>query len=126
MRALCLSLSLLVLPLPSAFANAALDPEGNAALRKCSRQAFCDAAEVFGGGKNKTIGDCLTVPLDDSVRKILTEAEYSLQMLWSRCAALKRCDWGMSYEDGIFALLPHAPGFQGTDVAGLFAKRLRL
>ena len=105
LRALCLAMSILVLPLEFAFADAGSDPGGNAALKYW--QAFATLPK-FSEAENKTIGDCLTAPLDDSVRKILTEAEYSLQMM-HRGSALKNCDWGMRFdEDGVYALLPHA------------------
>jgi len=104
LRALSLAMTILVLPLQSALADASPDPGGNAALKYW--QAFATLPK-FTQAENQKIGECLTTPLDEPARKLLTNAEYSLQML-HRGAVLRGCDWGMSYKDGIFTRLPHA------------------
>ena len=57
--------------------------------------------------ENKKLAEVLTTPLDDLARKILTDAEYSLQMMHYG-AAQPRCDWGMGYQEGVFTRLPQA------------------
>jgi len=49
----------------------------------------------------------MTTPLDDLARKIVTDAQYSLQMMHYG-AAHRRCDWGMRHDEGIFTRLPQA------------------
>ena len=49
-------------------------------------QAFATLPK-FTDAESKIIGDCLTAPLDDAARKILTSSEYSLTML-HRAAAI--------------------------------------
>ena len=105
LRALCLITTVLLIPWGAVFAEQNPDSKGNAALKYW--QAFATLPK-FTDAENKIIGDCLTAPLDDAARKILTSSEYSLTML-HRAAAIPRCDWSMSYEDGVFALLPHCP-----------------
>src|SRR5208337_2047488 len=121
LRALILAMTIFVLPLGSAFADAGSDPGGNAALKYW--QAFATIAK-FTDAENKKISECLTTPLDDDTRKMLANAEYSLQML-HRGAALQRSDWGMSYEDGVYALLPHAAAARVLTSLACLRGRLR-
>src|SRR5438105_2378910 len=106
MRALTLAMTILVLPVGSAFAKAESDADGNAAPKYW--QAFATLPK-FTDAENKKISECVTTPLDEVTRKMLINAEYSLQML-HQGASLRRCDWGMSYEQGIYARFPHADG----------------
>jgi len=121
LRALSLVMTIFVLPLGSALADAGADSGGNAALKYW--QAFATLPK-FTDAENKKIGECLTTPLDDHTRKMLTNAEYSLQML-HRGAALRHCDWGVSYEDGVYALLPHAPAARVLTSLACLRARLR-
>jgi len=122
LRAFSLAMTFLVLPLGSAFADAGPDPGGNAALKYW--QAFATLPK-FTDAENKKISECLTTPLDEDTQKILTNADYSLQML-HRGAALRHCDWGMSFsEDGIYALLPHAAAARVLSSLGCLRGRLR-
>ena len=105
LRVLCLTTAVLSISLGPLFAEQNPDSKGNAALKYW--QAFATLPK-FTDAENKIIGDCLTAPLDDAARKILTNSEYSLTML-HRAAAVPRCEWSMSYEDGVFALLPQCP-----------------
>ena len=105
LRVLCLTTTVLLIPWGAVFAEQNPDSKGNAALKYW--QAFATLPK-FTDAENKIIGDCLTAPLDDTTRKILTSSEYSLTML-HRAAAVPRCEWSMSYEDGVFALLPQCP-----------------
>ncbi len=122
LRALSLVMAILAFPMGSAIADAKTDPGGNAALKYW--QAFATLPK-FSDAENKKIGECLTTPLDDQTRKMLTNSDYSLQML-HRGAALRRCDWGMSYEeDGIYVLLPHAPAARVLTALACLRGRLR-
>jgi len=42
-----------------------------------------------------------------------------------RGAALRHCDWGISYEDGIYALLPRAPAARVLTCLACLRARLR-
>jgi hypothetical protein len=119
--ALISAMTIFVLPLGSALAGGGADPGGNAALKYW--QAFATLPK-FTEAENKKISECLTTPLDDQTRKLLTKAEYSLQML-HRGAALRRCDWGISYEDGIYALLPHGDAARVLNSLACLRGRLR-
>jgi len=121
LRALILAMTIFVLPLGSAFAEGGADPGGNAALKYW--QAFATLPK-FTDAENKKISECLTTPLDNETRKMLTKAEYSLQML-HRGAALRKSDWGISYEDGIYALLPHADAARVLNSLACLRGRLR-
>jgi hypothetical protein len=121
LRALILAMTILVLPLGSAVANAGPDSGGNAALQYW--QAFATLPR-FTDAENKKIRDPLTTPVDADLRKILTKAEYSLQML-HRGAAVRRCDWGISYQDGVYTLLPHADAARVLTSLACLRGRLR-
>ena len=122
LRALIVAMTILVLPLESAFAGDGPDPGGNASLKYW--QAFATLPK-FTDAENNKIRDCLTTPLDDQTRTLLTKADYSLQLL-RRGAALRRCDWGVSYnEDGIYALLPHADAARVLTSLACLRGRLR-
>lgn len=121
LRMSSLAMSIVVLPLLTAFANAAPDSGENAALKYW--QGFATLPK-FSEAENKIVGECVTTPLDDSVRKIVKDAEYSLEML-HRGSAIRRCDWGMTYEDGVFALLPHAPASRVLTSVACLRARLR-
>jgi hypothetical protein len=104
LRALCLAMAVLVLPLESSFADARTDSDENAALKYW--QAFATLPK-FADAENKKLAEVLTTPLDDLARKILTDAQYSLQMMHYG-AAQPRCDWGMCHQEGVFTRLPQA------------------
>jgi len=104
LRALCLGLAILLVPLNAALAVASVDSNENAALKYW--QAFATLPK-FTDAENKILAEALTTPLDESARKILNDADYSLQMLHFG-AALPKCDWGMSHEFGIFTRIPQA------------------
>ncbi len=104
LRALSLAMAILLLPCEPASAGVLDDPGGNAALTYW--QAFATLPR-FTQAENQKIGECLTTPLDESARNMLTQSEYALQML-HRAAAQQGCDWGISYQDGVFTRLPHA------------------
>ncbi len=104
LRALCLAMAVLVLPLESSFADARTDSDENAALKYW--QAFATLPK-FADAEKRKLAEVLTTPLDDLARKILTDAQYSLQMMHYG-AREPRCDWGMCHQEGIFTRLPQA------------------
>jgi hypothetical protein len=105
LRALSVAMTLLVLPLGTARADAPPGPGDNAALKYW--QAFAQLPKFTDAQEHKLREEYLTVPLDAHVREIVTKADYALRMM-HRGAALAHCDWGLGYEDGIELLLPHA------------------
>jgi hypothetical protein len=104
LRALSLALTILVLPVGPVFADVEPAPSGNAALKYW--QAFATLPK-FTDAETQKLGESLTTPLDDSARKILANAEYSLQMMHYG-SAQPNCDWGVGHEQGIFTRLPQA------------------
>jgi hypothetical protein len=103
-RTLTLAMTILVLPWQLTLASGQTDPGGNAALKYW--QAFATLPK-FTDAENKKLGEALSTPLDDAARKILANAEYSLQMM-HHGAAQSRCEWGMGHEEGIYTRLPQA------------------
>src|SRR4051794_28268569 len=104
LRTLTLLVAALALPWQPAAAQAQSEAGGNAALKYW--QAFA-TLPTFTDAENKKRGEPLTTPLDDAARKMLTNADYSLQMMHYG-AAQPRCDWGVGHEQGIFTRLPQA------------------
>jgi hypothetical protein len=104
LRALSLAVTILVLPLESALADAAADPGGNAALKYW--QAFATMPKLTDADQNR-LAEYSDKPLDAQARESVSQAEYALQMM-QRGAALRRCNWGISYEDGVFVRVPQA------------------
>jgi hypothetical protein len=104
LRALCPTLVLLLLPLGPALAAAPADLGANAALKYW--QAFATMPRFTDAEQNKLGAECLTMPLDAPTRKIVARARYALDMM-QHGAALPNCDWGIGYEEGIGAMLPH-------------------
>jgi hypothetical protein len=103
LRALCLAMTLFVLPLQSARSDAGPNLGANAALKYW--QAFA-ALPRFTQAEQQELGDCLNMPLDAHARDFVTRAAYALRML-HRGAALPQCDWGSGWEeDGVEILLP--------------------
>jgi len=105
LRALFLAMTILVLPVGSASADAPSNLGSNAALKLW--QAFAQLPKVTGPEEHKLNAESLTMPLDAQTREIVTKADYALRMM-HRAAALPHCDWGLDYEEGIDLLLPHA------------------
>jgi hypothetical protein len=104
LRALCLAPTLLVLTAANASAADRPDPGTNAALLYW--QAFAQLPKLTDTEGAKLGADCLTMPLDEHARGLVTKSAYALRMM-HRAAALQRCDWAVPWEDeGIEALLP--------------------
>ncbi len=120
LRALCLSMAVLALPLESSFADARTDSDPNAALRYW--QAFATLPKFDDAEKNK-LAEVMTTPLDDLARKILTDAEYSLKMMHYG-AAQPHCEWGTCHQEGVFTRLPQADA--ARVIASLVCLRARM
>jgi hypothetical protein len=121
-RALCLALTLLVLPPGAAQAGAPADLAANAALKYW--QAFATLPSFTKAEQTRLNAECLTMPLDAQAREFVTRGEYSLRML-HRGAALRRCAWGVSYEDGIYVRIPHAEATRALSALACLRARLR-
>jgi len=101
LRAACLAITLVAYPVE--FDSAIAGDRGeNAALKYW--QAFATMPKLSDAEQNR-LADYPAKPLDAHSREIVSQAEYALQMM-RRGAALRNCDWGISYEDGVFLLLP--------------------
>jgi hypothetical protein len=107
LRALCLTMTILALPLDSVLADEGPDLGANAALKYW--QAFATLPRVPPAEQKKLEAECLTLPLDAHVREIVARSEYALQMMHSG-AAQPGCEWGLGYDAGIGTLLPHLEG----------------
>ena len=101
LRAACLAITLVAYPVEFNSARA-VDRGENAALKYW--QAFATMPKLSDAEQNR-LADYPAKPLDAHSREIVSQAEYALQMM-RRGAALRNCDWGVSYEDGVFLLLP--------------------
>jgi len=122
LRALCLAMTILVLPLGAAFADAPSDLGANAALKYW--QAFAQLPKFTDAQEHKLNAEYLTMPLDARAREIVTRADYALRMM-HRAAALPHCDWGLGYEDGIELLLPHAQAARTLSTLACLRARIR-
>jgi hypothetical protein len=120
LRALGLAITILVLPLTLAAADAPADLGANAALKYW--QGFATLPKLTDAEQTR-LGDCLTMPLDAPTRETVAKARYALDMV-RRGADLPRCDWGIGYEEGVGTLLPYAPAARLT--ANLACLRARL
>jgi hypothetical protein len=121
-RALALVMTILVLPLGRAAADAPPDAGANAALKYW--QAFATLPTLSPSEQNKLNAECLSMPLDARARELLTRADYALRMM-GRAAALRRCDWGISWEDGIYVRLPQAQAARTLSALACLRARLR-
>ena len=69
--------------------------------------------------QEKIIGELQTVSMNDpAVDKLLSASQQSLMFL-HRGAQLKKCDWGLDYNDGVSMLMPHLS--KSRDLARLAA-----
>ncbi len=107
-RAMFLAMTILVLPLASAPADAPPDLGANAALKYW--QAFATLPRFTAAEQDKLMAECLTMPLDAQARAMVTRARYSLKMM-HRGAAVPRCDWAVGWADeGFGNQLPYLEG----------------
>lgn len=121
LRAMCLAMTILVLPLASAPADAPPDLGANAALKYW--QAFATLPQFTNAEGQKLNAEYLSMPLDAHAREMVTKAEYALQMM-HRGAELPRCEWGIGYEEGIYTRLPQGPA--ARELSSLASLRARL
>jgi hypothetical protein len=122
LRALCLAMTIFVLPLGHASADDAPDLGANAALKYW--QAFAQLPKITEAEQKKLVADCLTMPLDAHAREIVTQADYTLLMM-HRGAALPQCNWGVGSEEGIAALLPHVQAARVLTALACLRARIR-
>jgi hypothetical protein len=122
LRALFLAMTILLLPLEYASADAPSDLGSNAALKYW--QAFPQLPKLTHAEENKLSAECLTMPLDAHAREMVASAAYALRMMY-RGAALPRCEWAIDWKDeGIEALLPQLGA--GRVLSSLACLRARL
>jgi hypothetical protein len=121
-RALCLIVTVLGLAAGAAPADAPPDLGANAALKYW--QAFATLPKLGEADGQKLNAESLTMPLDAHARELVAKADYALEMM-HRGAALPRCDWGVSYEDGVYVRLPHADGARTLSALACLRARLR-
>ena len=122
LRAFSLAMTILVLPLGYASADAPPDLGANAALKYW--QAFAQLPKFTDAQEHKLNAEFLTMPLDAHAREIVAKADYALRMM-HRAAALPHCDWGLGYEDGIELLLPHAQAARTLSTLACLRARIR-
>jgi hypothetical protein len=120
-RVLALAMSILLLPLALASAEAPPELSANAALKYW--QGFA-SLPAFTDAEQKWLGECLTMPLDARAREAVGRARYALDMV-GRGAALPHCEWGVGYEEGVGTLLPYAPAARLTANLACLRARLR-
>jgi hypothetical protein len=121
-RALCLAMTFLVLPLGHIYADGPPESGANAALKYW--QAFATLPTLTHDEQAKLNQNYLTMPLDARARELVGKADYALKMM-RRGAALPRCVWGISYEDGIFVRIPHAEATRALSALACLRARLR-
>jgi hypothetical protein len=105
-RAWCLAATILLMPLGQAWADSP-ERDENAALKYW--QAIASLPKLKEADIQKFNEQNILKPLDEHETEILSKAEYALKLM-KQGAALKRCDWGIPYEDGLDVLLPHMDG----------------
>src|SRR6516225_8188320 len=105
-RALYLTLAVLVSQPEPASAKAPPDAGANAALKYW--QAFATLPKFTHAEESKFFAEYLSMPLDTHSREIVTRAAYALRMM-HRGASLPYCDWALPYEEGVDMLLPQGP-----------------
>jgi hypothetical protein len=123
LRALCLTLAVLVVPPGHASADTGTGLGANAALKYW--QAFAQLPKLPDAEGQKLNAEYLTMPLDAHTREIVTKAAYALRMMYQG-AALPRCDWAIGWEEeGIDALLPQMNAARVLSSVACLRARLR-
>jgi hypothetical protein len=104
--AIVLGLALIPRPAPSAQAtDSGPDRSANAALKYWQAFALLPAVDK---DDEKRLEQWNKVPLDPGLLKLIEKSQGSREYL-HRAARLRRCDWGLDYEDGVFMRLPYLP-----------------
>lgn len=106
LRTVCLAMTILVLARPGTPAFAENDLGANAALKYW--QGFATLPTFSDADADKLHSGYLTMPLDGKTRDMVAKADYSLKMM-RYGAEQADCNWGLSMEEGVDALLPYAP-----------------
>jgi hypothetical protein len=122
LRALTLATMLLVLPWESVFADPPPDLDANAALRYW--QAFAQLPKFTDAQEHKLRDEYLTMPLDAHARDLVARSDYAFRMM-HRAAAMPRCAWGLSLDEGIELLLPHAQAARTLATLACLRARIR-
>lgn len=95
------------------------DLAANAAIQYW--QAFAQMPKL-DAEQEKMLEQWNAIPLDAAAQKLI-DASHSSLMYLHRGAQLKRCDWGLDYNDGISLMMPHLS--KARDLARLAALRAR-
>jgi hypothetical protein len=122
LRAARLGFLLVALPVASVRAG---DGGDNAALKYW--QAFATMPKLSHDEAN-LLADYAEYPVnpqDAHIRDFVSQAEYALTMM-HRGAAIKHCDWGISYEDGVMLILPQAGAARQLTSLARLRGRMRL
>jgi hypothetical protein len=122
-RAWCLATTLLLMPLSQAWADSPGDRDDNAALKYW--QAIASLPKLKDADVQRINDQYLTIPLDAGVKEIVNKANYSLKLM-KQGTVLKRCDWGIPYEDGLSVLLPYLDGVRLLTSMAYLRARLEL
>ena len=95
---------------------------GHAALKYW--QAFAQLPKLPVAESERLNAECLTMPLDDQVRGLLSKADYALEMLHYG-AIQPNCDWGIAYEPGVGTRLPQAQASRELSALACLRARMR-
>jgi hypothetical protein len=122
-RVWCLATTVFLMPLSQAWADQPGDRDDNAALKYW--QAIASLPKLKDADVQRINDQYLTIPLDAGVKEIVGKANYSLKLM-KQGTALKRCDWGVPYEDGLSVLLPYLDGVRMLTSMACLRARLEL
>ena len=122
LRAFSLIFVVLASPWPMAFADAGPNLGANAALKYW--QAFAQLPKLPTAESEKLNAECLTMPLDDQARGLLSKADYALEMMHFG-AIQPNCDWGIAYEPGVATRLPQAQASRELSALACLRARMR-
>ena len=123
LRAVSLAMIVLVLAPPGTPAFAENDLGANAALKYW--QGFATLPTFSDAEAHTLHAEYLTMPLDGKAREMVAKADYSLKMMYHG-AALADCNWGLSMDEGVEALLPYAPAARVLSSIALVRARMRM
>src|SRR5438067_1785323 len=123
----CLAVLVVAQPLMAQAGDSAKAGERseNAALQYW--QAFATMPKLSNDEQNQ-LADYAEHPVnpqDTRIRDLVKQSEYALHMM-HRGAAIKQCDWGISYEDGVEVLLPQGSAARVLTSLARLRMRMRL
>jgi hypothetical protein len=122
LRAIFVSITILLFSLEHALAEAPSGLAANAALKYW--QAFAQLPKFTDAEQTKLVSDSLTMPLDAHTKEIVAKSEYAFKMMHYG-AALPDCAWGYGWEeDGVEIRLPNC--IAARTLAALACLRARL